>query len=137
MANPTCTAKTLVTDAAPYQRNICGSPETQQCLLILGMVYELAGIGGTDYRVNGAPWTQLLTDAQQLEIGESEDQLMAGMINLQFVKAAAVNPTPALPNTLAGQLAQLGQLVNTDPLLLDKIQLLLFCKLGVHKSFPQ
>lgn len=135
MANPVLNSTTLVTQAAPYQVQICGSTRTQQILLILAMVLELKGIGGTDYTVNGIRWTQLQTDAQQLEIGESEDQIAAGRINLAFINAAAAGAT--VPDTLTGKLNLLGQLLTTDQVLLDKIQLLVQGKLGVHKAYNQ
>lgn len=127
-----------MTGAAPYQVMVCGSTETQQCLLLLFMAFQLKAIGGTDYTVNGITWSQLQQDAQSLEIGESEDQLMAGTINYRLLQARAAGANvPALPDTLTGQLQLLGQLVNTDPLIRDKMQLLLLAKLGVAKAYPQ
>lgn len=133
MANPTCNATTLVTDAAAYRLDSDLNPKQQKCLEIYAKVLELAAIGGTDY--TAALATTLLQDAATLEIGFSPDEIRAAQIAVAFANAAAAGAT--VPASINTKLANLGLLVQADDLLLDKALTLLKCKLGVHKAYPQ
>jgi hypothetical protein len=133
MANPTCSTTTLVTDAAPFRRDSEINPKQQKCLLIYAMALELNAIGGTNYTSSLA--TTLVSDAATLTIGMTRDELTAALINLGFVRATAAGASvPAPINT---KLSNLGLLVQVDDLLLEKIFVLLTCKLGVHKAYVQ
>lgn len=133
MANPTCSNQTLIIDATPFREDTDITPLQQQCLLIYAMVLELQAIGGTDYRTTMA--TTLVSDAASLELGFSVDELEAALINLGFVRAAAAGAS--VPASVQTKLLNLGNLVNVDPLLREKILVMLTCKLGVHKAYPQ
>lgn len=133
MANPTCSNQTLIVDATPFREDSDINPRQQKCLLLYAMVLELAALGGTDYRNTMA--TTLVSDAASLELGFTVDEMEAALINLGFVRATAAGAS--VPASIQTKLLNLGNLINVDPLLLDKMFVLLTCRLGVHKAYPQ
>jgi len=133
MANPTCSTTTLITDAAPYRLDSDLNPKQQKCLLLYAMALELNAIGGTNYTSSLA--TTMVSDALTLENGMTTDQVTAALINLGFVRATAAGAS--VPSDLATKLSNLGLLIEFDDVTLNKIFLLLTCKLGVHKGYPQ
>jgi len=134
MANPTCSSTVLVTNAAPFMAGAGIDNKRQMVLLIYAMLLELAAIGGTDYSGVGGR-EQMMQDAATLEIGETNDELDAGLISLAFTRATAAGAS--VPATLALKLAAVPRLPCNDDMLLKKAFVLLTCKLGVHKAYPQ
>lgn len=132
MANPTCSATTLVTNAADFTGAVL-NPKQKKALLLYAKALELAAMGGTDY--TAALATTMLSDAAALEIGLSQDERDAARINLAFVNATAAGAS--VPASLQTKLLNLGLLVDADDQLLDQADVLLTCKLGVHKAYPQ
>lgn len=132
MANPTCTTATNTTDAACYNGRIL-NPAQQWALLVYAKVLELAAIGGTDY--TNALTTTLLTDAACPPT--TEDAIMAANINVAFNNAAAAGAT--VPSTISLKLNAVRclQYVPGGVEKLKRIDLLLNCKLGVSKAYPQ
>lgn len=133
MANPTCNATTLVTNAAPYRLDSDLNPKQQTCLSIYAKVLELAAMGGTDY--SAVLETTLVSDAASLEIGFTPDEMTAAKIAINFQNATAAGAS--VPSSINTKLSNLGKLVFLDDLLLEKIEVMLNCKLGVHKAYPQ
>lgn len=134
MANPTCDKTNLITNAAPYMQGAGIDDKRQMVLLIYAMLLELAAIGGTDYTVAGGR-EQMMQDAATLEIGETNDELDAGLISIAFNRATAAGAS--VPATLTLKLAAVPRLPCNDDMLLKKAFILLTCKLGVHKAYPQ
>ena len=132
MANPVCTLTTLVTNAAKYKGSVI-DPIRQQALLVLANVYQLAAIGGTDYR--STLTTTLLTDAAGPPT--SDDEIMAATIAVAFANATSAGAT--VPTTLDDKLAEIKGLihVNGGMQTLKRTNLLLNCKLGRAKAYVQ
>jgi len=119
-----------VNDAAVFRANVV-NPHTQKTLLLYAKVIELRSIGGTDYTT---ALDQLAIDAQQLEVGGSVDERMAALINLAFVNAGQGTTTYSALQSILGKIVAL--LPHSDDML-ERMDLLVTCKLGVHKSYPQ
>lgn len=132
MANPTCSATTLVTEAASYRLGVL-NPKQQKALLLYAKALELAAIDGTDY--TSVMDSTLLSAAASLEIGLSPDDRTAARIALAFTNATAGGAS--VPATLQAKLEAVANLVNADDDLLDRADVLLTCNLGVHKDYPQ
>lgn len=135
MANPVCTAASLVTAATCYQRQSI-QPHQQTALLLYAKVLELAAIGGTDYAATLT--STLLTDTVALVCAMTEDQRRAARVNIAFLNAATAGAS--VPETLAEKVAAiqcLVQKVEDDPAFADMIDLFLTCALGVHKAYVQ
>lgn len=132
MANPVCTAASLVTDAVCYhQPNI--SFKYQQALLLYAKVLELAAIGGTDY--SAVLTSTLITDALQLVCGINEEQREAAYVNIAFLNATTAGAS--VPATLALKMDAVKCLAHVPLETMQKMDLLLTCKLGVHKAYDQ
>lgn len=132
MANPTCSATTWITNAACFTQ-LTLDPARQKALLAYAMALELAAIGGTDYTTSIS--NNLVTDAVQTVCAITPDQIMAARINLAYVNAAAAGAS--VPATMDLKLFEIRRLMNITPDEMEKVLLLLTCKLGVHKTYPQ
>lgn len=132
MAAPVCSTTSLVTNAACYTASSI-SPNTRKALLVYGKALELAGIGGTDY--TAVLSTTLVKDAVQLVPGITPDEIAAARVNMQFLNATSAGAS--VPATLAAKMAIIKCLMNLDPATLEQADLLLTCKLGVHKAYVQ
>ena len=132
MPNPVCNATTLITNAACYHRTQL-NPIQQQSLLIYAKVLELAAIGGTDYRTEMTG--DLLTDAACPP--SHEDDITAARIAVAFANATEAGATvPADINDKLDAIACL-QHVPGGANVLNRIDLLLTCKLGRAEAYPQ
>lgn len=129
MANPTCSNTQFVDDATCYQKHILNARQ-QKALLIYAKALELAAIGGTNY--NAVLATTLVDDAP---CWLTEDQKIAGRVNLAFVNAAAAGAT--VPSDLDDKMAAIKCIMLVDPEKLDAMDLWLTCQLGRHKAYPQ
>jgi hypothetical protein len=102
-------------------------------LNLYAKILELDAIGGTDYTT--ALTTTLLTDAASVICGMTPEQRLAARINLAFTNATAAGAE--VPSTMKLKLEAISCLVNVDDETLDKADLLVTCKLGVHKAYTQ
>lgn len=97
------------------------------------MALELKGIGGTDY--TSAMTTTLISDAVTLVGRMDPNQLRIAMLQVQSNNAAASGQSvPSTVNDLNAATKCCFQNQNAP---FDAMELLLLCKLGVHKSYPQ
>ena len=99
------------------------------------MALELNSIGGTNYL--STLTSTLLTDTSVLVGALREEQIKAGIVAKQFDKATSAGAT--VPSTVSDKLAVAKCLTHVPGGMqtLRQIELLLTCKLGVHKSYPQ
>lgn len=133
MANPTCNATTLNTNGAQYcAQNGC-SPHDRKALQVYFMVLQLKAIGGTDYTPNQL--AQLVQDTESFECGETDDQEDAALTALLSSQATAAGAS--VPVGVSAQLANIALFRNQTDDTLNDCMLLLKCKLGVHKAYPQ
>lgn len=129
MANPVCTTASLIT--ACFK---CPLQEKQRMAFkIWFMVNELAALGGTDY--TAALGTTLLDDANDLISQMTRDDRAVAELSIAFNNAVEAGATLSSDvDTLMGE-ARL--LMDASPDTLQQMYLLLLCKLGVHKDYPQ
>lgn len=132
MANPICTTTTLITDAACYQQYAL-DPFQQKALLVYARVLQLAAIGGTDY--TSAMTTTLLTDSACMP--RTPDRIRAAHLAIAFANATAAGAT--VPSTIQTKISAAKCLYHIPGGMtkLDRIDVLLHCKLGVRKNYPQ
>lgn len=108
------------------------TPQQQKAFTIYAKALELSAIGGTDYIGRLALMVQ---DAQTLTCGMGEEDIRAAFVQIAFNNATAVGaPVPA---TMNGKQAAINCFIELDQLLLEEIDLMLTCKLGRHKTYPQ
>jgi hypothetical protein len=101
-------------------------------LLVYFKLLELKGIGGTDYSAN---FSQLRADAASLSVGTDPEDVGAARVSIQ---AAAVTASGAtLPADVNAALLAAAALIPHDDMFLNQIDLMLTCKLGVHKAYTQ
>lgn len=99
---------------------------------IFFMVAELAAIGGTNYLATLN--TTLIDDANTLVGMASVDQMRSA--TLTILQRNAIAAGASVPDTLNGINALTSCCFqSTDQM--DNIMLLLMCKLGTHKLYPQ
>jgi len=129
MSAPICTNASLATTC--YQLTSI-TEKQQKALIVYAKMLQLAIIGGTDYvgRLN-----LLLSDSAALCCGMTEKDRDAARVHLQFAKAAVAGAS--VPDTISAKQAQINCLVESDEKQLDEADLLLTCRLGIHKSYPQ
>ncbi len=129
MANPTCTTSGLTASCfrVPFL-----SPKQQKALLIQAKRLQLAALGGTDYVGRDA---LMLADANTLTCGMRKPDLDAAMVQVAYNNATAAGAV--VPATLEAKLAQVTCLLEATEDQLDETLVLLQCKLGVHKAYPQ
>lgn len=133
MANPTCTRATLLETnpgfgGAGFDRN------QAKAAAIYFMAAELAAIGGTNYL--SAMTTTLVEDATTLAGSADPNQYFIGLMNVARNNAVAAGAS--VSDNLSTINAQTGccfQSIGPDGM--DWIILLLLCRLGVHKAYPQ
>lgn len=130
MANPVCTSASLV------ESNPCLSPAVltsnqRHAIRIWFMVKELAAIGGTDYSavLNSTLITDAVNFGDTMNLAQRDTALMAIYRN-NAVAAGATIPTD--PNQLTEQIKCFEDYQD-----LNAVELMLLCKLGVHKAYVQ
>ncbi len=131
MANPTCTRDSLISGAACYREPVI-SKHDQDARLVYLKVLELQAIGGTDYR---SAVNTLFVDANTLSCG-----FQPGDFDGAAVVIAANNATAAgasVPSTRATLADAVKCFENFTDFQLKQAKLLLDCKLGVSKAYPQ
>jgi hypothetical protein len=132
MSNPVCSATTFNTNASCYDLGVL-NPAQQWALLVYFKVLELAAIGGTDY--TAALKTTLQTDTACPPI--SEPEIMAAQVNVAYNNASAAGASMPATVSAALTLSACLQYVPGGVPRLERINLLLDCKLGKHASYPQ
>jgi hypothetical protein len=131
LSNPTCNIATLVV-ANPCLGGASLTIHNQKAAAIYFMAKELAAIGGTNY--NSTLSTTLVDDAVQFGRTMSLDDQITAELGILSQNAVAAGATVATdPNQLMLAIACL----KNCPIELNILRLLLMCKLGVHKSYPQ
>jgi hypothetical protein len=133
MSAPVCTQDQFQTVGGAYALSVI-NPAQRKALQIYAMILQLNAIAGTDYR-GDAGYKTLQQDAATAAIGMTQEQRDAARIAIDFANAAAAGAS--VPATLDGKLAVLGALVVWDPQAMDQALLLLKCKLGFSKTYPQ
>lgn len=138
---PTCTQASL--NIACF-RGLVLDPKRRLALLVFFKVYELALIGGTDYRN-----TLLTSPASGGLIGDttalmdekvSQDDIGCRELIGTFELAIALNTAVAAGMPAASINTRMGQikcLLNVSVSMLRRMVVFLDCRLGVHKSYPQ
>lgn len=132
MANPTCTTAALAETNPGFGLQGFNDRQYQAALIYL-KVLELAAIGGTDYRdtLNST----LITDAVALAQRMDRNQRQIALLNIAWNNAEAAGATmPADANALNALTKCCFQSEVVD---FEAILILLGCKLGVHKDYPQ
>lgn len=132
MAVPVCNDVNLKSGAVCYLTNVI-NPTQQKALLIYAKALELAAIGGTNYA--NALATGLVSDAVSMTCGMDEANRDAARVNLAFINAA--NAGAAVPGSINAKLIAVRCLEHIDPKVLDSMDLLLTCRLGIHADYPQ
>lgn len=130
MSFPTCTAASLINPC--FNLSVLNDHLRKQ-LQIWAMVNELAVIGGGNYTQTLS--TTLLTDAAAVfqTMNKNERQVAETSILINNSGQAGAPLTTAI-NTLMQQIAPLNNATMDQ---LEQIRLLLLCKLGTHKTYPQ
>lgn len=131
MANPTCSVAGFQTSC--YRMPTINALQ-QRALKIYAMILQLQAIGGTDYRGSNLVGT-LVTDATQLTCGMRQPDMDAALIHILFTQAAGAGAT--VPADINAKSAAINCLLNVNPDLMSRMELLLTCKLGVRKAYPQ
>ena len=132
MANPTCTTASLAETTPGF--GLQGLNDRQyKAAAIYFMVLELAALGGTDY--TAVLTTTLVEDATTLVGRMDRNQRRIALLQVLSNNAEAAGATvPTTVNDLNEATGCCFQAGNVD---FDAIMLLLLCKLGVHKDYPQ
>jgi hypothetical protein len=131
MANPSCSKTSLTTSCYRTPGSI--SEKQQKALIVYAKALQLAAIGGTNYL--SILSTMLFSDAATMLCGFDEADRDAARVHLEFVKAAAAGAS--VPATINLKQAQINCLVEADDKQLDEADVMLTCKLGVSKAYPQ
>ncbi len=131
MANPVCTRNGLAATNPGF--GLDGLDKNQYTAALIRLkVLELAAIGGTDYRTSMK--TQLINDAVNLASTMNPDERR--IARLQIARNNAVAAGATVPSTISALNAQTACCFQSyDDL--DAILILLDCKLGVSKAYPQ
>lgn len=130
MANPTCTAATLV-EASPCLDDSVLPVPWQQAIRIWFMVKELQALGGTNY--SASLNTTLISDA--VTLAKTMDKSMRRTALMTIYKNNAIAAGASIPsdsNTLRDNVKCFVYYPD-----LNSLELLLLCKLGTHKAYPQ
>lgn len=131
MANPTCTQDSLIAVAACFK---CMDSHQRQALMVYLKVLELAAIGGEDYTGEMGHGGALNTDSAAFKVANSDERNLMRLAILSNNADAAGAEVPTTANAL---IAEFDCLLCFDENALDRMDLLLTCQLGVHKSYPQ
>lgn len=131
MANPVCTVATLAESNPGF--GLQGLNRKQyETALIYFMVLELAAIGGTNYAAGMN--TTLVNDAKQLVGTMDRNQRRIALLNIARNRAVTAGASvPASVNALNALTSCCFQAAPD----LESILILLMCRLGVHKAYPQ
>lgn len=134
MANPTCTRDTLKSGAACLGGKVRDTHKAR-VLKVWFMAKQLAALGTTDYTASAATLKTMSDDANGITCGLDSDAIRAAELVIEYNNAVAAGATVSTaPSTLASDVACLN---NYDNKMLDKMELLLRCKLGRGKAYPQ
>lgn len=136
MSNPVCSTTTLVTNVACFQGTVLDDQHYLALKIYFG-VLELAALGGTNYTngLSGVGTGTLITDTAALFQTMNLDDLKTSDLAIAYGNAVASGAAPSSNiNTLA---QNIKCLINTPYHELERKWLLIKCKLGVHKSYPQ
>lgn len=131
MANPVCTAATLAETNPVFGLQGLNKKQYQAATLYF-MVLELAAMGGTNYTsvINST----LISDATALVKTMDPNQRRIALLNIARNRAIAAGASvPATANALNALTACCFQGFSD----LEAIEILLLCKLGVHKAYTQ
>lgn len=134
MANPVCTTAGLISPC--FQGSVINAHQ-RLALMVWFMALQLKGVGGTDYTV--APTStasgKLLGDANSLAGTMTLDQLANAELTIYALNAIASGATTA--EAINVRIQEVKCLENcTDPQL-EEMYILLLCKLGISKAYPQ
>lgn len=132
MANPVCTYTSLI-ESFPCLSGQVFTERQQLILRIWFNVLELASLSGTDYRalLNSTLITDAVSFAGQADLSMLRTALLAINRNNAVAAGATVQSDPS-------QLFDNVECLQNQPkATLEKIALMLQCKLGVHKAYPQ
>lgn len=128
----TCTRAALVEDVPCLNMNTLGnSMKLYKALQVYFMAKELAAIGGTDY--TSALSTTLVSDATDLFKTMSPDERLTA--RLSMATQAATNAGATVSSNIQTLMDEIKCLKNVPDL--EACELLLLCKLGYHKHYPQ
>ncbi len=130
MANPTCTFVSLV-EASPCLAGPILSENQQKAIRIWFMAKELAAMGGTNYTT--VLDSTLIQDAVALARTMSRSQMRTAIMTIY--KQNAIAAGASISSDTSSLLDSVKCLFNYPNL--DQVELLLLCKLGVHKNYPQ
>jgi hypothetical protein len=130
MANPTCSQSNLLTQC--YTTPGAITPKQQKALMVYAKALELAALGGTNYI---GRTSLMLSDAASLGCGMLQPDRDASRIHLAFVNAMAAGAP--VPTSINAKIAQILCFDSFDEQQMDEVDLMLTCKLGVHKAYPQ
>jgi hypothetical protein len=130
MAAPACSQANLLAPCFLSPGPI--TPQQQKAFLIYAKMLQLAILGGTDYVGRLA---LLVQDASTLTCGMSEEDIRAAFVQIAFNNATSAGAN--VPATMNGKQAAINCMVELDQKRLEEIDLLLTCKLGVNKAYPQ
>lgn len=131
MANPTCTRDSLIDSAACLNGGVLSAQE-KLARKVWFQAKQLAAIGGTNYT---ADIEGLNTAADSLTCGMTPDNLDSSELVIEYNNAVAAG---ASVNTDKDSLAgDVKCLANYPPNVLRNMSLLLKCKLGRGKAYPQ
>lgn len=131
MANPTCTKEQLIREGACYGSCSLDAHE-QLALEVYARMQTVRAIGGTNYIGDE---DQLARDAMDVFGGVEQDQQrdmhLAILLNNADASGAAIS---ADPDTLQGFIVVLNAYNEAE---LTRMNLLLQCKMGASKAYPQ
>ena len=130
MANPICTFVSLV-EASPCLAGQVLSENQQLAIRIWFMVKELQAIGGTNYSTSLD--TTLIADA--VALARTMDLSQFRTAEMTIYKNNAVTAGATISSDTSSLLDSVKCLFNYPNL--KQVELLLLCKLGVHKAYTQ
>lgn len=131
MPNPTCTTASLAEQNPQFGLQGLNKRQYEAAMIYLN-VLELAAIGGTDYR--STLNTDLIEDAVALAQRMDPNQRRIALMQIAWNNAEAAGAAmPEDVNALNEATACCFQSYQD----LEAIKILLACKLGVHKDYPQ
>lgn len=134
MANPTCTRDTLKASAACLGGNVRDSHKAR-VLKVWFMAKQLAAIGGTSYLTSATTIGTMKDDANGLTCGFQSDDMRSAALAVELNNAVAAGASVNTDKDLLA--ADVACLDNYNDSMLEKMELLLRCKLGVAKAYPQ
>jgi len=131
MANPTCTRDGLVSSKACFSGTRLSKRQKLARRVYFDLL-QLAAIGGTNYL---EAISTLNTDANSLSCGFKPDDFDGA--ELAIAQNNASSAGAFLPTTDTALAAAVKCLEDYSDHQLKQMQLLLYCKLGIGKSYPQ